>query len=228
MRRFLTLACCILCLTNYAQTKKGTKLVGAGIGLASFSHEKIDGRTNVYIQEGEKRTLNISINPSMLWFMADNFALGGLINAGLVTENNEPSDSYLTTFSDKHLSVSLGPVARYYFGGSNKGKPFTEALFQINIFDKSTLNYSSETNGIYNEITEKIKNSWTSGIAVGYEHFLNNTIGVFATIGFTYSKYNFVLHQTSLNNPSYSGNRKQSVISLPINVGAAIHFNNSK
>ena len=98
--RFLLLLAFLLPLNLYAQTDKGTTLVG-GTGSLGF-HEP----------------LAINLNPTLGYFVLPKFALGGTL----------PFSYYYFKYNDtRNIQIGFIPFARYYFGNNDKNRFFAQA-----------------------------------------------------------------------------------------------------
>jgi hypothetical protein len=120
--RFLTILLFLLSYSLYAQTSKGSFLVG-GNATADF--------TETNQEEGSLKTVNFSASPKAGFFVIDNFCIGTSLPLSIgknkvVIEGSNP-DSYEADFS----SWGLGPLMRYYFP-FNKIQIITEASYTWN------------------------------------------------------------------------------------------------
>lgn len=181
----------VMALTSNAQTKRGDKLVGVSFG--SFSMTSSDSRTTysntptVYNSDGS--SFSVSVNPNVAWFIQDNLAIGGSFSMSYYSSKSNSSNTSSTTTSESKStqpSFYIGPLARYYFGGSEKGMPFAQVNYQYGIY--GGMSKSSTSTGASSETTTKPKGDWNAGFTFGYEHFATPNIGIFASIGFNYGK----------------------------------------
>ena len=156
MKKSLIVIVCTFCmLSAFSQTKKGDKMVGVGFGSVSYTNS--DSKTSysntptVYNSDGS--SFSISINPNVAWFVRDNLAIGGGVSVSFYSSKSNSSNTGSTTTSESKStqpSVYIGPLARYYFGGSSKGMPFAQVNIQYGIYggkseSKTSTGASSET-----------------------------------------------------------------------------------
>lgn len=134
----------VMALTSYAQTKRGDKLVGVSFG--SFSMTSSDSKTTysntptVYNSDGS--SFSVSVNPNVAWFIQDNLAIGGSFSMGYYSSKSNGSNTSSTTTSESKStqpSFYIGPLARYYFGGSEKGMPFAQVNYQYGVYVVATV-----------------------------------------------------------------------------------------
>src|SRR5947208_2890266 len=86
---------------GWAQTEAGMKSLSGGLSLSSSS--------------GSQGAFNASLYPSILFFVADNFAIGGSIQL-----------AYSSSSAYWSMTSGIGPFAKLYFGTSQL-KPFIQA-----------------------------------------------------------------------------------------------------
>ena len=113
-KTFLVLALTMgVSLVSFAQVGAGKMFAGGGLGIGSYGSKSIAGGTTT---EGPK-TLNLSISPSVGYFVSDNIAVGLAI-----TFNNSTTkvDLGAGVGESKTVNNSFGlrPMARYYKGFS--------------------------------------------------------------------------------------------------------------
>lgn len=221
------MAGCISLLSAFSQVEKGTKLVGVGLG--SISYTNSDSKTTysntptVYNSDGN--SFSISINPNVAWFISERLAVGAGVSVSFYSSKSKSSNTGSTTTSESKYtqpSFYIGPLARYYFGGSSKGMPFAQANFEFGIYggkseSKTSLGSSSETK-------TKPKGDWNAGAAVGYEHFINQNIGLYASVGFNYGKSKTSYEYRPSTGTGYDYTSEYSRFYIPVNVGLQVHI----
>lgn len=214
-------------LTAAAQTKKGDKLVGVSFG--SISYTNSDSKTSysntptVYKSDGN--SFSISVNPNVAWFVQDNLAIGGGVSISFYNSKSNSSNTSSTTTSESKYtqpSFYIGPLARYYFGGSEKGMPFAQVNVQYGISGgKST---SKTSTGSSSETTTKPKGDWNAGATFGYEHFVTPNVGIFGSIGFNYGKSKTQYEYRPSTGSGYDYTSEYSRFYIPVNVGIQVHI----
>ncbi len=214
-------------LTTFAQTKKGDKLVGVGFG--SISYTNSDSKTSysntptVYNSDGN--SFSISVNPNVAWFVNDNLAIGGSVSIGFYSSKSNSSNTSSSTTSESKStqpSFYIGPMARYYFGGSSKGMPFAQVNFQYGIYGGKS--ESKTSGGSSSETTTKPKGDWNTGISFGYEHFISQNVGLYGSIGFNYGKSKTTYEYRPSTGTGYDYTSEYSRFYIPVNVGLQVHI----
>lgn len=226
-KQVLSVMMAALVLTAAAQNKKGDKLVGVGIG--SISYTNSDSKTSysntptVYKSDGN--SFSISLNPNVAWFVQDNLAIGGGVSISFYnSKSNSSNTSSSATTESKYNQPSfyIGPLARYYFGSSEKGSPFVQANFQIGISGgKST---STSSGGSSSETKTKPKGDWNGGVTFGYEHFITPNVGLFGSIGANYGKSKTTYEYRPSTGTGYDYTSEYSRFYIPVNVGLQVHI----
>ncbi len=213
--------------TIFGQTKKGDKLVGVGFG--SISYTNSDSKTTysntptVYNSDGN--SFSISVNPNVAWFVQDNLAIGGGVSVSFYSsKSNSSNTSSPNTSESKSTQPSfyIGPLARYYFGGSPKGMPFAQLNLQYGIYGGKS--ESKTSSGASSETTTNPKGDWNAGLTFGYEHFVTPNIGLFGSIGFNYGKSKTEYEYRPSTGTGYDYTSEYSRFYIPVNVGLQVHI----
>lgn len=231
MKKVLVVVLCIFSVAAMAQTKKGDKLVGVGIG--SISYTNSDSKTTysntptVYNSDGT--SFSISINPNVAWFVQDNLAIGGGVSVSFYSSKSNSSNTSSSTTSESKStqpSFYIGPLARYYFGGSAKGMPFAQANFQIGIYGGKS--ESKTSTGASSETTTHPKGDWNAGASFGYEHFITPNVGLYGSIGFNYGSSKTEYEYRPSTSTGYDYTSEYSRFYIPVNVGLQVHILSKK
>jgi hypothetical protein len=227
MKKVLVVILCVVSISAMAQTKKGDKLVGVSFG--SISYTNSDSKTSYSntptIYESEGNSFSISVNPNVAWFVQDNLAIGGGVSISFYTSKSNSSNTSSTTTSESKStqpSFYIGPLARYYFGGSPKGMPYAQVNFQIGISGGKS--ESSTSTGASSETTTNPKGDWNAGVAFGYEHFVTPNVGIFGSIGFNYGKSKTEYEYRPSTSTGYDYTSEYSRFYIPVNVGIQVHI----
>lgn len=210
-----------------AQTEKGTLLVGVGFGSMSYTNSEstttYSNTPTEYNSDGN--SFSISINPSVSWFIADNFALGGGVSASFYTSNSDSSNTGSTatsTSKSTQPAFYIGPMARYYFTKSTSGKPYVQGNFQIGISGGKS---ESETStGASSETTTHPKGDWNAGVSFGYEYFISSYVGLYASVGFNYGSSKTEYEYRPSTGSGYDYTSEYSRFYIPVNVGLQVHL----
>lgn len=150
MKKMVVAVAILSSLAGASQTQKNSVLVGGGFAL----------RTG-------KGSNQFQLNPTVGYFLADNFTVGGTLSFNSQKLGQVKSSEF-----------GIGPFARYYFG-STTTKPFLVGEFDF----LSSKTKSSASSG-------EIKSNGTRFlIGMGFAAFVNETIAVEGVSGYSYSKF---------------------------------------
>lgn len=147
----------LLFTVSHSQITKGNWLVG---GSASFS--KTDYKTDV---SGQYKRTDLSISPSIGYFVADKLALG--LSPSLVY-----GKAILSTNTGSSTVFKIGPFARYYFLQADR--PF-------NLF--------AEGNYAYGVISGTGQKQHTYSIEAGPVLYFNSSVGLEFMFGYSTTKF---------------------------------------
>jgi hypothetical protein len=212
---------------TFSQVQKGSMLVGTSIGSIGYnssdSKTSYSNTTTTYDSKGTSASINVG--PSVAWFIQDNLALGGEISLSFYSSSSKSSNS-VSTATSKYTSTQpsfyIGPMARYYFGGSDKGKPFAELDLAYQFYGGKSK--SSSSSGSSSETLTKPKGDYRVGIAFGYEHFITQNVGIFATIGVSYYKDKTDYEYTPSTGTGYTYTSDYSGFNIPVSLGLQVHI----
>lgn len=217
-------------MTN-AQTKKGDMLVGTSFGSMSFTSSKssttYSNTPTEYNSDGN--SFSISLNPNIAWFIQDNLAVGGGVSLSFYNSKSDSSNTSSTTTSTSKYnqpSFYIGPFARYYFGGSEKGMPFTQLSLQYGISGGKS--DSSSSSGATSTTTTKPKGDWNAGLNFGYEHFISKYVGIFGMIGVNYGKSKTSYEYRPSTGTGYDYTSEYNRWYVPVNFGIQVHIPSGK
>lgn len=210
-----------------AQIKKGDKLVGVSLG--SLSYTNSDSKTTYSntptVYESDGSSFSISVNPSIGYFIQNNLAVGGSVSVSFYISKSNSGNSSSTTTSDSKStqpSVFIGPFARYYFSGTNKGSLFTQAQLQFGISGGKS--ESKTSTGASSETKTKPKGDWNAGASIGYEHFVSPYIGIFGSLGVNYGKSVTEYEYRPSSGSGYDYRSEYSRFYIPVQVGIQVHI----
>lgn len=224
---FILLAGCTLAVN--AQTFRGDWLIDCCFGGLKYSGS--DSRTSFsnspVVENNDRNSFSIRFNPGGGYFVRDNLAIGGGINFGYSNRKNETTNTtstYTRTTESTMPSFYIGPMARYYFGGSDKCRPFTQFDFQLGMSGGKEKEETSFGAGINGETTTTSKNSWKTGLSVGYEYLFTPNVGIYGSLGFNYEKGKTTYEYRPDNNPGFDETNEYSRFYIPVNVGLQVHI----
>ncbi len=211
-----------------SQTEKGSKLIGASFFTMGFSSQDYSSTSSSpvgYEDKSKTNNFNVGVSPSVAWFVKNNLAVGFTVAVAYEhSQTKYPENLY--SGSSKNTSngtnYSVGPYARYYVGGTDKGKLFAEVDASIGFY-AGKVKYTSS--GYTGESKSRAIGNLGGGVQLGYEHFISKNIGVFGSFGIGYNSSKLVI--TSNNGPA-DGEEKRTVktktLMIPVNIGLQIHL----
>jgi hypothetical protein len=119
-----------------------------------------------YTLTSGSNSFNISLSPNLGYFFTDNLAIGASLPLSLYIQEDYTN-----------LNYGFGPFFRYYFGQTSAIMYFVTGSFGISGYSIKYDDTSSSSSGI------------TGKAGVGGTYFLNESIGLEAIFGYTYSKW---------------------------------------
>lgn len=190
--------CLLLALSGLAlpQNKKGTWFLGTSFGSAGYSLSKSESgdASSPHVTKSDGGSYSLSVYPTIGYYLQDDLVLGAYLTLGYYGANTDYSNNYNSSTSSsnyKELSIAIGPFIRYYFGKDGaKGRPYLHAYVQTNLYPV----YSGEsTSNPGTDYTYEYPNykSLSAGLQIGYEHYLNPTVGLQYFVGYSFSSYSY-------------------------------------
>ncbi len=157
---FFTLLTGLLVVTSavQAQTKEGSTFFGANLTNVNLTF--LDGDT----------PFSLGISPKVGYFFADNILLGGEVNLGLTTAQNNTNFNY-----------SIGPFGRYYF---NNEKIDVTVSKRSLFFAEAGVGFQGTNVKVGDSKTNN--NGLGIGFGPGLAYFISPTVGLETSL-----KYNF-------------------------------------
>ena len=235
MKKTVIGLCLLLVLTGLAlpQNKMGTWFLGTSIGSAgySFSHSESGSDSNTNLSIYDSNSYNFSIYPSIGYYLQDGFVLGAYLSLGYYGAKSDSSYNYNTSTSIskyKQLYISVGPFVRFYLGQEGgKGRPYVHASVQTSLSPLYSGDYipSSGTGYTYKYTNY---NTISAGLQIGYEHYLNPTLGLQYYVGYSFSSssYKYQYDYPTGTDPVY--NNKSYSHGVSFGVGLQIHLSPAK
>ncbi len=226
-KQFIILAMLATGFVANAQTEKGSRLLGVSLGSLSYNHSEnstsYSNTSTVY--NSTSNAFSFNLNPTMAWFVQDNLAIGGQFGFNFYNSKSKNSNTSSSSTSENTYnspSLYLGPFARYYFSGSEKGKPFTEVDLSYGFYPSKSKSTSS--GGSSSETTSKPKANYSAGVKFGYEQFLTKNIGLYGAFGFTYTNSKSEYDYKPSTGSGYIYTQTSKGWSIPVVVGFQVHL----
>jgi hypothetical protein len=167
----------------FAQTEAGSKLVGANLGGANYGQTKsatsISGGGLLVDEDVTTTSYALFVDPNVGWFVKDDLAVGGLVAISTSHFKTEGRGFAPEARTGTATSIELGPFARWYLGGSEHGKPFLEV-------NATYVFAPARQEGSDFESHSHPKGSYGAGLVVGYEQFVNKSVGIGIASGIDY------------------------------------------
>ena len=204
---FLAFALSLSAIVTNAQFKKGMRMVGTSIGSILFNSGNSDITSpQVANSTASKNTnYNISITPSLGWFLSDQTAAGALLNINPSGDKTTYEQNGTTYKSDKsnRYNIGAGGFVRTYLGQPQNLRPFAQATINAGFSDLKTEGFYYYTAGspTYKETyTGKSSGGFflNATFLGGFTKMINEFTGLDFFVGYTFSKNNFSFKKTTL------------------------------
>lgn len=136
--------------TATAQVEQGRYLIGltGGFSWQSFDVQDFLGRSERLTQ------WQLALDPSLLYLLSDDFALGGRLGLSVSRFDNSFDD-------DTNVTFSVAPAARYYFGEGEGNRLFASASAGVAFFN------DDDTDALFQ-----------GSAGLGYSFFFNDGLAV--------------------------------------------------
>ncbi len=207
MKKVLFALLLLSATTAGAQFTKGTRTVGINVSSIGYSNltSTFEPTNGGVTGSSGNNNFNVSITPSMGWFLSENVLIGGNLNINFsgakYTEGNY-LESNANTFTG-----GVGGFGRYYFGKSGF-MPYAQASLGI-AFGSGTeklsanyANYTTKGDGKKGGIL-----AFNGGVGLGITKMLSKHTGLDIGLGYSFSsvsyKYSFEENR-QYTNPSSS------------------------
>jgi len=225
---FICLILATACLA-FPQNKKGNLLIGTylGSGGLSFYNSENGSSSSTNISKSDSSGFSIGVGPSIGYFFTDNLVVGTSCSLYYSTSSYDSSNTAYTSTSESSydsLSFSVGPFVRYYIGKNNgKGMPYVQVYAGTSFYPNYKGTYSSSSGYEYT-YTYKKYSTWNAGVQIGYEHFVNSTIGLQYYVGYSFNYYNSTTEYDYAAGTKSSYDSKSNNHGISFGVGLQIHL----
>jgi hypothetical protein len=155
-------------LTCYAQTEKGTKMIG--------------GSGAINLQGG----ISAHLQPKFGYFVADGLAVGSGVLFGYSRWKNLDLRVHQQEVALRSLSVGLQPFVRYYFGETATTRVFVQANTSLTYTNRSGYDYYYTPFDQSNSFTQT-----SVGGGIGIVHFLTEQVGLEAQVAYRNNSYGY-------------------------------------
>lgn len=210
MKKLLSAIILLSAFTTYGQFTKGTRTVGINISSIGFSALN----STFYVEQigtssNSNNSLNLSITPSMGWFIKENVLVGG--NMSVNFNNSKYTAGNNVERKGNSFTIGLGGFGRYYLGTTGF-MPYLQATAGVSFGSgKNTWDESYPTYSEKGEANQKGIFNINAGLGAGLTKMVNKNVGIDLGIGYAYTNasydYSYVTN-IQYNNPSSSETRK--------------------
>ncbi|MGZ5286449.1 MAG: hypothetical protein ACXWB9_04650 [Flavisolibacter sp.] len=189
----------LITISSYAQVGKGVRMIGSTIGTSFIGtgETRYSGPEPANNYLTKQNQVSINLTPSAGWFFTDQLAggiqlLAGYSNFSIWRESLTNGNTYVRD-ENRNMDYGAGIFLRYYFiskgsllpflqlqGNGGSGKTKTEGFYEIT-------NYRYTYEG---ESDERIYSN--AGLNAGVTKMISASIGLDATIGYTFSSNRFI------------------------------------
>ena len=216
-------------LPVFSQNKKGSFLIGTYLGGGGFgsnhSESTYSGSAESY--SSDVKSFSFGFGPEIGYYFTD--AIVGGVSLDVYFSSNK-SESKTTsspgvgTGKYSAMSVGLGPFVRLYFGNPNgKGRPYVQAGASVYLYPSYTSTYT-QPNGTGYSYKLDAYSSWSADITLGYEHYLNPTVGLYYYVGYVHGSYTSDYTYDYVTGTDYSYKDTESDNTFEFGVGLQIHL----
>lgn len=216
MNRVFLLATAFLLLFSgplSAQFKKGDRMAGATVGTVLFNSGTADiSVAQIGSNTSKVTSYNISINPSLGWFISEKTAVGASLNINPTGNKTTYEQSGSTYQSDKSTSFNIGAggFVRHYLGSSGGLLPFGQLGINLGISNLKTEGFFYGGSG-----ATAYKSSYdgsssggfflNSTLQAGMTKLLNDHTGLDFYIGYNFSYSKNTFKRTTLRDDGNNG-----------------------
>jgi hypothetical protein len=192
MKKLLLVLISFTAFVSYGQFTKGTRMVGVNIGSAGFSANSTSfDQEGVGLSTSKTNFINVSVSPSMGWFINENVVIGG--NLAINFQNRNYKAGSFADSKTNDLTFGLGAFGRYYFGSSGF-MPYLQASLG-GAFGSGKATGNSKNSSYSDKWEENRKGIFnlSAGVSAGITKMLNKNVGLDLGLGYSFvnSSYNY-------------------------------------
>jgi len=213
----------------FPQNKKGNLLIGTYLGSTglSFGNSESGSSSSDNVYKSDNSGFNIGVGPSIGYFLTDSLVVGASLGISYSSnryEGSETKTDYSSNSNSSSIYLSLGPFLRYYLGSSNPNRvPYVHLSVGTSLYPSYSGHYETG-DGYEYDYSYKSYSSWGAGLQLGYEHFLNPSIGLQYYVGYSFSHYSYETEYDYETGEDYSYNYKNNSHGLSVGIGIQIHL----
>lgn len=192
-----------------SQFSKGDKMIGATIGSGIYNSGNSDfSVAQIGSSQSRSTNYNLSISPSIGWFLSDKTVAGGSLNINPAGNKTTYEQNGTTYQSDKSNSfnIGLGGFVRHYLKGNGKLNPFGQFGFNVGISSLNTEGFfygGSGASAYKTTYDGSSKGGFfaNSSLQAGFTKMLGENAGLDFFVGYlyNYSKNTFTRNSTRDN-----------------------------
>jgi hypothetical protein len=216
-------------ITLFAQNHKGWWQVGASLGGAdynnSYSETSYSYIPTTYSSKGNG--FSLYVNPTLGYYVTDKLVLGGSVYLSPYTGKYTNSQSNSTATSEtkySYFAISIGPMLKCYLGkNQGKGMPYFMVDENMTWYPGYKSTYTSSTGGGSTDRYDKYS-YWNTDAVLGYEHFLNEHIGLNFAVGYRYTYYKYTVNVDQITGTDYKYSSKGHYHDATFSLGLVMHL----
>jgi len=200
-------------ITSRAQFAKGDRMVGASVGSVLYNSGSADISVDQIGENKSKITsYNLSITPSMGWFISEKTAVGASLNINPTGNKTSYEQNGATYQSDKsnNFNIGLGGFVRHYLKTSGNMFPFGQFGFNLGISSLKTEGFLYI--GSAPNVTKTTYEGSSSGgffanasPQAGFTKMMGENAGLDFFIGYIYGYNNNTFSKTTLRDIGNNG-----------------------
>ncbi len=192
--------------TTYGQFTKGTRIAGISIGSVGFNANNTSfDQESVGTSGSTTNFLNLSVTPSMGWFLNEKIVLGANLNINF--QNRTYKSGSFADSKNNDFTIGLGGYGRYYFGASGL-MPYGQVSLG-GAFGSGKGSGNSKNATYSDKWTEDKKGIFnlSAGASLGITKMITKNVGLDFGLGylFTNSSYNY----SSVTNRQYTASSER-------------------
>jgi hypothetical protein len=200
-----------------AQFSKGDRMAGATVLNAFFSSGSADIEVaSIGSNTSKVSGYNVSINPSLGWFIADNTVVGATLNINPYSQKTTYEQNGTTYQKDKDngFNIGGGGFVRSYFGKSSSFLPFGQASLNAGISslkESGFLYTGSGASAIKDTYDSKSSGGFffNASFTAGLTRMVGDAAGLDFFIGYVYSYNKNTAKRTTLRDIGNDGSIDQ-------------------
>lgn len=205
LKSFLTIAMFLTAVVVKAQFNKGDRMVGTSVASVVYNSGSADlGVAQIGNNISRVTNFNISITPSMGWFISSTTAVGAVLNinpSGIKTTYEQNGTTYQSDKSNS-FTIGLGGFVRHYLKQTGSLIPFGQFGVNLGFSNLKTegFYYGGTAPSVYKTSYDGNSNGGffvNASLQAGLTKMVGENAGLDLFIGYNYSHNNHTFKRTT-------------------------------